>query len=111
MTQKTQIILTDDIDGGPATETVAFSLDGTNYELDLNSKNASGMRKTLERYVSVSRRVSRGSAASGRRGSRRSTSAVDASAVRAWAASHRVKVSPRGRISADVLAKFQAAGN
>ena len=111
MAQKTQIILTDDIDGGAATETVAFSLDGTNYELDLNSKNASGMRKTLERYVSVSRRVSRGGAASSRRGARRSNSDADPRAIRAWAASNRVKVSPRGRISADVLAKFQAAGN
>ena len=111
MAQKTQIILTDDIDGGAATETVAFSLDGTHYELDLNSKNASGMRKMLERYVSASRKVSRRGAASSRRGARRTISDADPRAIRAWAASNRVKVSPRGRISADVLAKFKAAGN
>ena len=109
MAQETRIILTDDLDGGSATETVSFSLDGTNYELDLNTKNATAMRKTLERYVAASRKV-RGAGA-GQRGRSGSGSSVDASAVRAWAASQRVKVSPRGRIPASVLEKFKAAGN
>ena len=111
MAQKTQIILTDDLDGGAATETVAFSLDGTSFELDLNSKNATAMRKTLERYVNASRKVSRGPSAPRGRAPRSTKGDVDASAVRAWAASNKVKVSPRGRVSADVVAKFRAAGN
>jgi hypothetical protein len=40
MAQKVQVLLVDDLDGGEATETVAFSLDGTTYEIDLSSDNA-----------------------------------------------------------------------
>jgi hypothetical protein len=112
MAQKTQIILTDDLDGGRATETVPFSLDGTSYELDLNAKNAAGMRKALERYVAASRKISRGSAATGRRGGGgRSSSEVDARAVRAWASSNKVQISARGRIPASVVEQYRAAGN
>ena len=40
MAQKVHITLEDDLDGGDATETVAFGLDGRSYEIDLNDKNA-----------------------------------------------------------------------
>jgi hypothetical protein len=36
---------------------------------------------------------------------------VDPAAVRAWARSKGITVSERGRISADVLAQFTAAGH
>ena len=45
MAQKVQVLLVDDLDGGEATETVAFSLDGNSYEIDLSSENASKLRK------------------------------------------------------------------
>ena len=32
--------LIDDLDGGEATETVTFGLDGASYEIDLSKKNA-----------------------------------------------------------------------
>ena len=111
MAQKVSISLTDDLDGSVATETVAFSIDGTSYELDLNARNASAFRKTFEKYVNVSRKVGRGHVVSPRRARRSSGSTVDASAVRAWAAANKIKVSNRGRISAEVLAQFQAAGH
>ena len=43
------IVLEDDIDGSDATETVAFGLDGTSYEIDLNDKNAAKLRDALGR--------------------------------------------------------------
>jgi hypothetical protein len=107
--QKVQVILVDDIDGGAAVETVAFSLDGASYEIDLSVKNAGKLRDAFAAYVGSARKVGgRG----GRRGSgaKRSAGAPNRTAeIRAWAKSNKVKVSERGRISADVVAKFDAA--
>ena len=50
--------LVDDLDGGEATETVSFALDGTSYEIDLSKKNAAAFRKVFDRYVKAARRSS-----------------------------------------------------
>jgi hypothetical protein len=49
--------LVDDLDGGPAAETVQFGLDGAAYELDLSPENAATLRSVLGRYVAAARRV------------------------------------------------------
>ena len=108
MAQKVQVILVDDIDGGAAVETVGFSLDGASYEIDLSSKNAAKFRDAFAAYVGAARKVGgRG----GRRGAaKRGAGASNRTAeIRAWAKSNKVKVSERGRISADVVAKYDAA--
>ena len=51
MAQKVHIVLEDDLDGSPATETVSFGLDGKTYEIDLNDKNAGKLRDALAQYV------------------------------------------------------------
>ena len=56
MAQKVHITLEDDLDGGDATETVAFGLDGRTYEIDLNDKNAEALRDALAKFIAVSRR-------------------------------------------------------
>ena len=56
MAQKVHITLEDDLDGGDATETVAFGLDGRSYEIDLNDKNAKALRDALAKFIAVSRR-------------------------------------------------------
>jgi hypothetical protein len=66
MAQKVQVLLVDDLDGGEATETVAFSLDGTTYEIDLSSDNAGKLRKEFAPYVDHARKAS-GGATGGRR--------------------------------------------
>lgn len=38
MAQKVTVALEDDIDGGPAQETVRFGFDGTEYEIDLTRR-------------------------------------------------------------------------
>ena len=106
MAQKVQVILVDDIDGGSAVETVAFSLDGSSYEIDLSAKNAAKLRDAFASYVGAARKVggrSRGRASAKRGGNNRTAE------IRAWAKSNKVKVSERGRISAEVVAKFEAA--
>ena len=108
MTQKVNVILVDDIDGSDAVETVSFGLDGTQYEIDLNSGHAQGLRGQLEPYVKKARKVT-GSA--GRAGRVRGTGANDArnKEIRNWARGKGLDVNERGRIPADIVAQFEAA--
>ena len=106
--QKVQVILVDDIDGGAAVETVGFSLDGVSYKIDLSVKNAAKLRDAFAGYVGAARKV--GGRAGRRSASARRSGGVNRSAeIRAWAKSNKVKVSERGRISAAVVAKYEAA--
>jgi Lsr2 len=106
LSSKVIVLLEDDVDGGKADETVEFGLDGVAYVIDLSGDNAKKLRGALDGYVSKGRKVS------GRtRKTSKSYSDVETSAVRAWAASNGIKVSERGRIAADVVAQFKAAGN
>ena len=57
MAQKVQTLFVDDLDGSEAEGTVRFGLDGTDYEIDLNAKNARQLRDALARYVAAGRRV------------------------------------------------------
>ena len=52
MAQKVRIILEDDLDGGPAEETVRFGLDGAHYEIDLSSANAARLRDAIRPFAS-----------------------------------------------------------
>jgi hypothetical protein len=106
--QKVQVILVDDIDGGAAVETVGFSLDGVSYEIDLSGKNAAKLRDAFAAYVGAARKVG---GRSGRRSAtaRRTGGSNRTAEIRAWAKSNKIKVSERGRISAEVVAKFEAA--
>jgi nucleoid-associated protein Lsr2 len=108
--QKVQVILVDDIDGGNATETVSFGLDGASYEIDLSAKNAAKLRDTFASYVGSARKVGSGGRRSSRRGGRRASAAGNRNAeIRAWAKSKNMKVSERGRLPADVIEKYDAA--
>ena len=52
MAKKVTVTLVDDFDGeGPADETVEFSIDGVNYEIDLSSKNAQKLRNELKPWL------------------------------------------------------------
>ena len=59
MAQKVQVLLVDDLDGGEASETVSFALDGNNYEIDLSGKNATELRDSFAKYVGAARKVGR----------------------------------------------------
>ena len=111
MATKTQVVLVDDLTGDPADTTVKFALDKTEYEIDLSNESAAELREALSRYTKAARKVSGG----GRRGAgapkAASSSSYDPAAVRAWAAGRGIRVSARGRIKADVVEQFRAAGN
>jgi hypothetical protein len=109
MVTRTTTLLVDDLTGDPANTTVRFALDSHEYELDLTDKNAAEFREALSRYVKAARKVS-----GGRRGvpaSKPAFSEVDPAAVRAWAAGQGIEVSPRGRVSKNVVEQYRAAGN
>jgi hypothetical protein len=106
MAQKVHIPLEDALDGGDATETVSFGLDGKTYEIDLNDKNAAALRDALATYVGAARRSGSSRASASRRRTQLGTSARE---IRDWARSQGHKVPERGRIPADIREAFEAA--
>lgn len=116
MAQRTEIILIDDIDGDEATETIEFGLDGVTYEIDLSEKNADRLRAAFEEWVENGRRTGgkkkKGGVASVSSSGASSSSSSDRRAhlagLRAWAKDNGYQVSARGRVPADIEAKYQA---
>jgi hypothetical protein len=107
MVSKVITRLEDDLDGSDAVETVKFSVDGVDYEIDLSESNADKFRNSIGDYISHGRKV--GGSRRGRKSA--SSDGVDIKAVRKWASSNGIEVSTRGRIPADVIDKYRQAGN
>ncbi|HKN99799.1 MAG TPA: Lsr2 family protein [Pseudonocardiaceae bacterium] len=57
MASRTVVELFDDLDGGRADETVTFSLDGVDYEIDLSKANAAALRDVFAQYVEHAHRA------------------------------------------------------
>lgn len=104
MAQRVEIQLIDDYNGETADETIAFGLDGKNYEIDLSSANATELRNTLAPWVEHARRT-------GRPRPVRKNLGPSNQAVRAWADAHGYKLSPRGRVPASIRAAYDEAHN
>jgi nucleoid-associated protein Lsr2 len=106
MAQKITVALEDDLDGGPAEETVRFGLGGTDYEIDLSKKNAAAFRKQLAPFIDHARKAGRGQR---RRPGRTASSRERSGDIRAWAKDQGIAVSDRGRIPANVVDQYEAA--
>jgi hypothetical protein len=111
MSQKVEIVLVSDLDGGPADETVHFGLDGTTYEIDLSADDAAALREALKQYVQAGRRVPAAGAARAkdRTGPAAGAGRENSRKIREWAREHGYEVSGRGRISAEVAEAYQKA--
>jgi hypothetical protein len=107
MAQITNVKLLDDIDGTRAAETVAFGMDGALYEIDLSARNARALRKSLAVFVEAGRRRRATPGPAGR--PRNKPVGPEAAVIRQWAHENDIPVSVRGRVSADVRAKYLAA--
>jgi len=106
MAQKVQVVLVDDLNGSSADETVTFALDGVSYEIDLSTANAGRMREAFAPYVGHARK----SARSARKPGRAARGGAGKSAeIRAWARGQGIPVNERGRIPADLAARFESA--
>lgn len=110
MAQRVQVILVDDVNGGEATETIEFALDGISYEIDLNDENAAKLREDLAPWIGQARR------SGGRRQTRRRSGGSSSSArnedltkVREWGRENGYKVSSRGRVSQELQDAYAAA--
>ena len=109
MAQKIRTLFIDDIDGGEAEGTVRFALDGADYEIDLSSAHSAELRETLEKYVAHARKVGGTKRGVPRGASRRGSNPVDTTAVRIWAREQGIDIKERGRVPADVVAKYREA--
>ena len=111
MAQKITTLFIDDIDGGAAEGTVRFALDGTEYEIDLNAKHSKELRSALGKYVPHARKMGsaarRGGRAAGR-ASRGASPALNTTEIRHWARENGYDIKDRGRVPADLVAKYHA---
>lgn len=108
MAKKVITTLVDDLDGTQIDEgkgeTVRFSLDGTNYEIDLTTGNARALRDSFERYINAGRQVT---ARRGSGGSRNSKEEL--AAMRKWANENGFEVSDRGRVPNNVQEAYRSS--
>lgn len=92
-------------------EPVSFGIDGTALELDLCPKHRTALEEAFAPYVEHGRRVRPGSGQARQSQRARADQApppVQAAAVRAWAAASGITVSPKGRIAAGLVERFEA---
>ncbi len=117
MAKTTIVQVSDDLDGSANASEVRFSFEGTEYAIDLSSKNRKALEKALRPYVEAGTKVSgRRPAATRSARPKRSgnsgnsgNSAVDLAAVRAWAKENGHQVSDRGRLPKAVLDAYSAS--
>lgn len=99
----TKTILVDDLDGTEADVTIAFSIDGETYSLDLSTENADRFWKDLGPYVQAAGSLRR-----------KQLSVVQQEldglemrqAIRAWAREQGYEISDRGRIPEAVIEAY-----
>jgi hypothetical protein len=109
MAQVREVRLIDDLDGNAADETIEFSIDGKNYEIDLSKGNAGELRDALTTYVAAARRLGRkqlGGATTSKSAPRPAIDKEQNQAIREWARKRGMNVSDRGRISAEILEAY-----
>ena len=114
MAQKVQVLLVCDLHDGDVdgTETVSFALDGSSYEIDVCDTHAVQLREAFASYVGAGRRAGRSAAPAARRGrsAPRARGGNDRVAlIRDWARKNGHQVSERGRLSASLVAAYEAA--
>jgi hypothetical protein len=124
MARRETVVFSCDLHEGDMTAevtTVAFSVDGHQYEVDACEEHREKMQDAFAPYVGAARRVggSSGTAGSGRRASRASSRPAATSGsgadreevqrIREWARENGHTVSERGRLSSSVLEAYRAA--
>lgn len=114
MARKVIVELVDDLDDAPIEEGkgehIVFAVNGREYEIDLNDKNAKEFHRKLDYYIEHAAKVVGGkksNATSATASPRRSSEQTKA--IRHWALANGYEVSSRGRIPAEVEEAFKAA--
>jgi hypothetical protein len=107
--RKQVVALVDDLDGGPADQTVQFGLGDEHYEVDLSGEHAAALRKALAPFAAAARHVA-GPKPLPSRVAFTAVKLVDPTAVRAWANARGITLPARRKIPAEVIEQFEAAG-
>ena len=118
MAQK--VMLIDDLDGSEGAETITYTVDGVQYEIDLSEKNAKRFRSALEEFIKASRRVEAPPPAPvsiTRTGTRRRSSSgtdggsgrSDLAEIRKWAQENGHQVAERGRVKKEIIDAYDEA--
>ena len=84
-----------------------FSFDGREYETDLCAMHSDGFDETVGSYARYARRSSSPRVPPAKR--RTAAHRQHSASVRAWAKTMGITVGDRGRIPADVVARYEAA--
>jgi len=117
MAQKVAVLLLDDLARQedpeseiPADVTVAFSVGGEDFEIDLTRPNAEAFLAAIEPYRKAARPASKG----GKKPARKSAPARPrppalTREIRAWARQEGYEVRDRGRVPADIEAEYSKA--
>jgi len=110
MAARTLVQILDDLDGSDATHTIRFSVDGRDYEIDLNDKHEQQFRRAVEKFVQHARRVG------ARRPKKqkldpavRVAEADQRRQIREWAAASGIPCPMKGRIPQAVVDAWNAA--
>ena len=106
MARLVRVVHIDDFDGTEGASPVEFSIGGDAYSIDLTPENEATFRELLQPYIDKAEMVGR------RRAGRTAAAAPKGTSnarIREWARSNGYKVSDRGRISAEVVAAYEAA--
>ncbi len=100
--------ISDDLDGSANASAVTFTYDGTEYTIDLSTKNKTAFDKMMKSYIAAGTKVV-GHRGSPRKSARSAGKRVDLSAIREWAAANGYAVSTRGRVKAEIVDAYAAA--
>jgi len=94
--------------GKDGSSTVRFAVGRAAYELDLCEQDGTRFQSDMEKWTQKARRSAAAGARSAR-GFRGKPSSAGTPTVREWAKSQGIEVSDRGRVSADVIGRYNAA--
>jgi nucleoid-associated protein Lsr2 len=100
--QKVQVTQVSDLSGLDGAETVRFSLDGTEYEIDLSAPEAEELRAGMEPYTGHARKMP----VQRRRGGKRKPSRSDLPGIRAYARARGYNVKDRGAVPRRIVEEY-----
>lgn len=116
MAKRIEILLTDDIDGSEANDTITFGIDGYVYEIDLSLEHEKELREGIKEFVGAATRLGNWSLKDGRGAIQPATRRAPVGmnrernrAIREWAEQQGKRVSPRGRIPQAIVDEFHKA--
>ncbi|MEJ5997809.1 histone-like nucleoid-structuring protein Lsr2 [Corynebacterium sp. H130] len=105
MARREVIQFFDDLDNSPLTATevnvIKFSVNGTNYIIDLSAQNAAKFEKAIQPFVEAARKDNTPA--------KKAANTPDPKLIREWAQSQGIEVAARGKLSNEIIEKYLAA--